>query len=184
MIEDKSNIQVTLYVSKMSRPVVIEKGCKKGHCHSLIVDERLLVATTNLEKSFYSTETQKVIFEVSNLCEKHDLPLEIKDITGIVKGIRYLLIKRILRTPALEITLTKEKFKLNPAYPFDSSKVVALYSVGEYGTVTYGGQSNPLIRQPIEGSGFAIALRVVDNGVSVPYSLKGFQLEFKAAARR
>ena len=70
------------------------------------------------------------------------------------------------------------------AYPFDSSKVVALYGTGEYGTVTYGGQSNPLIRQPIEGSGFAIALRVVDNGVSVPYSLKGFQLEFKAAARR
>jgi hypothetical protein len=61
---------------------------------------------------------------------------------------------------------------------------VALYGTGEYGTVTYGGQSNPLIRQPIEGSGFAIALRVVDNGVSVPYSLKGFQLEFKAAARR
>ena len=70
------------------------------------------------------------------------------------------------------------------AYPFDSSKVVALYGTGEYGTVTYGGQSNPLIRQPIEGSGFAIALRVVDNGISVPYSLKGFQLEFKAAARR
>ena len=60
------------------------------------------------------------------------------------------------------------------AYPFDSSKVVAIYGIGAYGAVTYGGQSNPLIRQPVEGSGFAIALRVVDNGVSVPYSLKGF----------
>jgi hypothetical protein len=121
MTEDKGNIQVTLYVNKMSRPVVIERGCKKGHCHSLVVNERLSTATTNLEKNFYSTETQKVIIDTRNLCEKHGLPLEIKDITGIVKGIRYLLIKRILRTPALEIKLKKEKFTLTPSYPFDSS---------------------------------------------------------------
>ncbi len=70
------------------------------------------------------------------------------------------------------------------AYPFDSSQVVALYGLGVYGLSTYGGQSNPLVRQPIEGSGFSIALRVVDNGLSTPYSLKGFQLEFTTAARR
>jgi len=70
------------------------------------------------------------------------------------------------------------------AYPFDSTKVVAIYGTSTYGTATYGGQTNPLVRQPVEGSGFAVALRVVDSGVSVPYSLKGFQLEFTAAARR
>ena len=70
------------------------------------------------------------------------------------------------------------------AYPFDSTKVAALYGVGLYGTVTYGGQTDPLIRQPVEGSGFSVALRVVDNGVSVPYSLKGFSLEFTTGARR
>ena len=70
------------------------------------------------------------------------------------------------------------------AYPFDSTKVVAIYGTSTYGTATYGGQTNPLVRQPVEGSGFAVALRVVDNGVSVPYSLKGFQLEFTASARR
>ena len=70
------------------------------------------------------------------------------------------------------------------AYPFDSTSVVALYGSSIYGTATYGGQSNPLVRQSIEGSGFAVALRVVDSGVSSPYSLKGFQLEFDAGARR
>ena len=70
------------------------------------------------------------------------------------------------------------------AYPFDSATVVAIYGSSVYGTATYGGQSNPLIRQPIEGSGFAIALRVNDRGTSAPYSLKGFQLEFQADARR
>ena len=70
------------------------------------------------------------------------------------------------------------------AYPFDSTKVVAIYGTSAYGTATYGGQTNPLVRQPVEGSGFALALRVVDNGVSYPYSLKGFQLEYDLGARR
>lgn len=70
------------------------------------------------------------------------------------------------------------------AYPFDSTSIVALYGSSTYGSATYGGQSEPLFRQPIEGSGFAVALRVVDSGVSSPYSLKGFQLEFDAGARR
>jgi hypothetical protein len=70
------------------------------------------------------------------------------------------------------------------AYPFDSTRVAALYGTGVYGTVTYGGQTDPLIRQSVEGSGFSVALRVVDNGISAPYSLKGFQLEFTTAARR
>lgn len=70
------------------------------------------------------------------------------------------------------------------AYPFDSTKVVALYGISVYGVATYGGQTDPLVRQPVEGSGFSVAIRVVDSGVSTPYSLKGFQLEFTTAARR
>ena len=70
------------------------------------------------------------------------------------------------------------------AYPFDTATSVAVYGSSVYGTATYGGQSNPLVRQPIEGSGFAVALRVNDRGTSAPYSLKGFQLEFDAGARR
>ena len=70
------------------------------------------------------------------------------------------------------------------AYPFDSTQVVALYGSSTYGVATYGGQTDPLVRQPVEGSGFSVALRVVDSGVSSPYSLKGFQLEFTTAARR
>jgi len=70
------------------------------------------------------------------------------------------------------------------AYPFDTTSAVAIYGSSIFGVATFGGQSSPLVRQPIEGSGFAIALRVNDRGTSAPYSLKGFQLEFEAAARR
>jgi len=70
------------------------------------------------------------------------------------------------------------------AYPFDSSKVSAVYGVATYGTGTYGGATQPLVRQPVEGSGFAVALRVNDDGTTAPYSLKGFGLEYQVGARR
>ena len=49
---------------------------------------------------------------------------------------------------------------------------------------TYGGTSRPLFRQSVEGSGFAVALRVNDGGSTAPYSLKGFQVEYQTGARR
>ena len=70
------------------------------------------------------------------------------------------------------------------AYPLDSEDVVAIYGTSTYGTPTYGGTSQPLLRQSVEGSGFAVALRVNDNATTAPYSLKGFQLEYQLGARR
>tara|TARA_Y100000593_G_scaffold90233_1_gene176196 strand:+ start:2503 stop:4050 length:1548 start_codon:yes stop_codon:yes gene_type:complete len=75
------------------------------------------------------------------------------------------------------------------AYALDSSDIAAIYATSTYGsgssvTGTYGGASQPLVRQAVEGSGFAIALRVNDGGTTAPYSLKGFQLEYQLGARR
>ena len=70
------------------------------------------------------------------------------------------------------------------AYPLDSGDIVAIYGTAVYGVPTYGGASQPLIRQAVEGSGFAVALRVNDGGTTAPYSLKGFQLEYQLGARR
>jgi len=75
------------------------------------------------------------------------------------------------------------------AYELDSGDIAAIYGTSTYGTSssvvgTYGGASQPLVRQPVEGSGFAVALRVNDGGTTAPYSLKGFQLEYQLGARR
>jgi hypothetical protein len=70
------------------------------------------------------------------------------------------------------------------AYPLDSLDVVAIYGTAAYGVPTYGGPSQPLVRQSVEGSGFAVALRVNDGGTTAPYSIKGFQLEYQLGARR
>ena len=70
------------------------------------------------------------------------------------------------------------------AYSLSASDIVAVYGSGVYGTATYGGQSEPLLRQSVEGSGFTVALRVDDNGTTAPYALRGFQMEYQTGARR
>ena len=70
------------------------------------------------------------------------------------------------------------------AYALDSTEVVAIYGTSTYGVPIYAGASQPLVRQPVEGSGFAVALKVHDGGQTAPYSLKGFQLEYQLGARR
>ena len=76
------------------------------------------------------------------------------------------------------------------AYPLDSSKVAAQFGTATFSTSSsaaqfvFGGPSQPLVRQSVEGSGFSVVLRVNDGGETAPYSLKGFQLEYQVGARR
>ena len=70
------------------------------------------------------------------------------------------------------------------AYSLNSADIAGIYGLSTYGTPTYGGPSQPLLRQSVEGSGFAVALRVNDDGSTPAYSLKGFQLEYQTGARR
>ena len=75
-------------------------------------------------------------------------------------------------------------------YTLDSSEVAAQFGSALFSTAggavrfVFGGPSQPLIRQPVEGSGFSVVLRRNDSGESAPYSLKGFQLEYTLGARR
>jgi len=76
------------------------------------------------------------------------------------------------------------------AYPLDSSVVAAQFGSAVFSVIggairfVFGGASQPLVRQPVEGSGFSVILRINDGGESAPYSLKGFQLEYQLGARR
>ena len=76
------------------------------------------------------------------------------------------------------------------AYPLDSTAVSAQFGTATFSSTTdavqfvFGGSSQPLVRQSVEGSGFSVVLRVNDGGETAPYSLKGFQLEYQVGARR
>ena len=75
-------------------------------------------------------------------------------------------------------------------YALDSSAIAAQFGnalfsvVGDAATFVFGGPSQPIIRQSVEGSGFSVILRINDGGETAPYSLKGFQLEYQLGARR
>ena len=77
-----------------------------------------------------------------------------------------------------------------PPYSISSTDVASQFGVAVFSTESsaarnvFGGPSQPLLRQPVEGSGFSTVLRINDNGESRPYSLKGFQLEYLLGARR
>ena len=70
------------------------------------------------------------------------------------------------------------------AYSLSADDIVAIYGTSKYNTATYGGQTEPLLRQSVEGSGFTVGLRVDDNGTTAPYALRGFQMEYQTGARR
>ena len=60
----------------------------------------------------------------------------------------------------------------------------ANYGAGIYGTSAYGQGDLPITRQAVEGSGFAVALKITDTSSNIPFSIKGFELEFTPGGRR
>jgi hypothetical protein len=71
------------------------------------------------------------------------------------------------------------------AYTFSEGAATAIYgtTISTYGTAVYGEGGNPLTRQSVEGSGFAIAIKMNEDAGSSPFVLNGFQLEFTAGGR-
>lgn len=60
----------------------------------------------------------------------------------------------------------------------------SVYGTAIYGVGVYDSTGIPLVRQSVEGSGFAVAIKIDDNRGGDVFSLKGFQLEFTPGGRR
>ena len=58
------------------------------------------------------------------------------------------------------------------------------YGAAKYGSSLYDASGVPLVRQSVEGSGFAVALQIDDQNSADSFSVKGFQLEFTPGGRR
>ena len=65
-----------------------------------------------------------------------------------------------------------------------SSGSGAYFGTGTFGTAAYGQGDLPITRKSGEGSGFAIALKITDTSNKIPWSIRGFQLEFVPGGRR
>ena len=65
-----------------------------------------------------------------------------------------------------------------------SDSTGAYFGTGIFGTSGYGQGDLPITRESIEGSGFAVALKITDTSTNAPFAIKGFQLEFTPGGRR
>jgi len=70
------------------------------------------------------------------------------------------------------------------AFSLETSGTGAIFGTGKYGTAVYGLGDLPITREAVEGSGFAVALKVTDTSQNNPFTLKGFELEFTPGGRR
>ena len=65
-----------------------------------------------------------------------------------------------------------------------SSGSGAYYGTGKFGTAAFGQGDLPITRKYVEGSGFAIAVKITDTSTNQPWAIRGFQLEFVPGGRR
>jgi len=65
-----------------------------------------------------------------------------------------------------------------------SSGSGAYFGTGAYGTAVYGQGDLPITRNSVEGSGFAVAVKITDTSTNQPWAIRGFQLEFVPGGRR
>ena len=164
------------------------RGIKPSATDTLIVSGDVLVLHGGFDGYVYRQESGTT-FDSTAINAKYRSP----DLTMKDPGIRKHM-QRVIVNFSPESSIDADLFvrydyesansSRPAAYPLDSSTISGIYGTSTYGTPTYGGPSQPLVRQPVEGSGFAVALRVNDGGATAAYSLKGFQLEYQLGARR
>ena len=170
------------------------RGIKPASTDSFVQAGNVLVLHGDYANGYVYRQEQGNTFDGTAINAKYRSP----DMTFGDAGIRKHM-QRVIVNYAPESTIDADLFlrydyesadSARPAaYELDSTDIAAVYGTSTYGTSsslvgTYGGASQPLVRQAVEGSGFAVALRVNDGGETAPYSLKGFQLEYQLGARR
>ena len=60
----------------------------------------------------------------------------------------------------------------------------AFWGTGLFGSAAYGLGDLPITRKTVEGSGFAVALKLTDTTSNLPWAIKGFEMEFTPGGRR
>ena len=170
------------------------RGIRPACTDSFVLNGDVLVLHGDYDNGFIYRQEQGNTFDGTTILGRYRSP----DLTFNDPGIRKHM-QRVIVNFKPESTVDADLFvrydydDINAArpaaYPLDTVQVATLYgnSSVKYGAVTTvydSGVSEPLVRQSVEGSGFAVALKVEDGGATAPYSLKGFQLEYQLGARR
>ena len=170
------------------------RGIKPSATDTLVVDGDVLVLHGDFSGFIHRQEEGNTFDGTAILARYRSPDLSFGD-TGVRKHMQRVILNYKPES-AIDADLivrydNEASDSARPApYPLDSSQIAAQFGNAVFSTASsaaqfvFGGPSQPLVRQSIEGSGFTVALRIHDGGETAPYSLKGFQLEYQVGARR
>ena len=170
------------------------RGIKPSATDTLVVDGDVLVLHGDFSGFIHRQEEGNTFDGTAILARYRSPDLSFGD-TGVRKHMQRVILNYKPES-AIDADLivrydNEASDSARPApYALDSSQIAAQFGNAVFSTSSsaaqfvFGGPSQPLVRQSIEGSGFTVALRIHDGGETAPYSLKGFQLEYQVGARR
>ena len=170
------------------------RGIKPSATDTLVVDGDVLVLHGDFSGFIHRQEEGNTFDGTAILARYRSPDLSFGD-TGVRKHMQRVILNYKPES-AIDADLivrydNEASDSARPApYALDSSQIAAQFGNAVFSTASsaaqfvFGGPSQPLVRQSIEGSGFTVALRIHDGGETAPYSLKGFQLEYQVGARR
>ncbi len=163
------------------------KGVKPSCCDSYYISNSEIVVHGGYDGYVYQQESGNT-FAGTNIRAAYRSP----DLTLGDAGIR----KNMQRINVNYDSEGEVDLKLSVKFDFENADIPqpahyslttqvshALYGTATYGSVAYGSEGFPIVRQPIEGSGFTAVVKIDDTSSNPPITLKGFQLEFTPGTR-
>jgi len=69
-------------------------------------------------------------------------------------------------------------------YSLSQIPAPAVFGSSEFNDATFGGLSDPLVRQAIQGSGHTVSFKISSNDQNPPYAVNGFYVDYVPAGRR
>ena len=71
-----------------------------------------------------------------------------------------------------------------PDYVLDSVPLPAIFGSALFNSATFGASNDPMVRQPVEGSGNTVSFRVSSSDTKAPYAVNGLYIDYMPSGRR
>ena len=69
-------------------------------------------------------------------------------------------------------------------YSLSAIPLPSLFGEGTFGTSTFGGTNDPMVRQAVQGGGFTSSYRIRTEDVKAPYAINGLYIDYTPTNRR
>ena len=168
------------------------KGLKVSSCDSDYIDNVETIVHGGYDGYVYKQESGNV-FTTASTTVAIDATYRSPDMTMGDAGIRKSMDRVNINWEPEGVTTSSLFVRYNyddintpqpTVIALESSASGAYFGTGIFGTSGYGQGDLPITRESIEGSGFAVALKITDTSTNAPFAIKGFQLEFTPGGRR